>query len=286
MHTQHRSSARTTGQPLAGRVVAITGAARGIGYATARALIAGGASVAIGDIDESRLLEAAGELGVGSASRLDVTDPESFAAFYAEVTARLGPPDVLINNAGIMPVGPLASEPGDVARRIMDVNVHGVITGTKIALDAMLPRRRGHIINIATMAGETFLPGLATYCASKAAVIAFTESVRMEHRLSGVDVSLVLPTFTNTELTAGTTGPSGLCNAEPEEIAAAVLGLLLHPRDRVYVTRLMGAVLTAQRFVPRRAAQALARSLGGERIILDGVDHGRRRAYEERARTS
>lgn len=273
-------------QPLDGRVVIITGGARGIGHATARKLISLGAKVAIGDIDESRLLEAAEELGIEVAGRLDVTDSESFRSFYAMVTEKLGPPHALINNAGIMPVGPTLDETEDVARRIMEINVLGVITGTKIALGAMLPRRSGHIINIASMAGEAFLPGLATYCGSKAAVIGFTEAVRLEHRTSGVKVSMVLPTFTNTELVTGATGPKGFRNAEPEEIADAVASLLQKPKGRAYVTKLMGTIITAQRVIPRRISEGLNRALGGEKMFLDGVDTGKRQAYEERARKS
>jgi NAD(P)-dependent dehydrogenase (short-subunit alcohol dehydrogenase family) len=273
-------------QPLTGRVVVITGAARGIGFATARALKSGGATVAIGDIDESRLLEATDELGLEVSGRLDVTDLGSFEAFYAMVTDRVGPPDVLINNAGIMPIGPTLDEPGDLARRIIDINVHGVINGTKIALAAMAPRGSGHIINIASMAGEAFLPGAATYCASKAAVIGFTDAVRAEYRNSGVNVSMVLPTFTNTELVTGATGPRGFRNAEPEEIAASIVRLITRPRARVYVTRLMGGVLTAQRFIPRRVSEAMTRALGGDQMFLDGVDVSERQVYEERARKS
>ncbi|EFQ84407.1 oxidoreductase, short chain dehydrogenase/reductase family protein [Aeromicrobium marinum DSM 15272] len=272
-----------TSSSLRGQVVVITGGARGIGYATARTLIERGARVAIGDIDETRLLAAADELGLEVTGRLDVTDGESFRAFYSMVSERLGTPDVLINNAGIMPVGPTLEEPEEAARRMVDINLHGVITGTKIALASMLPRRNGHIINIASMAGEAFVPGAATYCATKAAVIAFTEAVRLEHRTSGVSVSLVLPTFTNTELVAGTTGPRGFRNAEPEEIADAIAGLLERPRPRAYVTRVMGQVLAAQRFMPRSVAEGLARRLGGEQMFLAGVDPSARQAYEQRA---
>lgn len=226
-----------TTTPLRGRVVIITGGARGIGYATAKRLIELGARVSIGDIDESRLLAAADELGIEIAERLDVTEPESFRAFYATVTDRLGTPDALVNNAGIMPVGPTVEEPDDVARRMVDINLHGVITGTKLALESMLPRRSGHIINVASTAGDAFVPGAATYGATQAAVISFTEAVRLEHRTSGVDVSLVLPTFTNTELVTAIIGPRGSRNAEPEEIADAIASLLQRPRPRAYLPR-------------------------------------------------
>src|SRR5882724_3680080 len=111
------------------RVVAITGGARGIGLSTARALHAAGARVAIGDIDREAVIESAGRLGSDVlASGLDVTDPDSFAAFLSLVERELDTLDVLVNNAGIMPIGPMVDEPGDVARRVFEINVLGCLT--------------------------------------------------------------------------------------------------------------------------------------------------------------
>ncbi|TVT47092.1 SDR family oxidoreductase [Amycolatopsis rhizosphaerae] len=272
-----------TGQ-VRGKVVVITGGARGIGFATARALHRLGASVAIGDVDEIRLKESAKELGIGVHGPLDVTSPESFAAFLDRVERELGPVDVLVNNAGIMPVGVLADEPDEVTRRILDINVFGVITGSKLALRRMLPRGRGHVINIASLAGELLVPGLATYGASKAAVLGFTEAARLEHRGTGVVFSAVLPTFTNTELSSGTTGNKVVRNAEPEEIARAVVELIAAPRPRVRVTRLAGALVAGQKFVPRRIGDFLVRATGMATAFTTRVDNEQRRAYEARAR--
>ena len=224
-----------TAPALEGKVAVITGGARGIGYATARTLKSLGMKVAVGDVDETRLLETDRELDLDAVGRLDVTDPESFQAFYHMVTDRLGVPHALVNNAGVMPVGPTVDEGQEVARRMVDINVHGVITGTKLALDSMLPRRSGHIINIAS---------------------------------------------------AGTQGPKGFRNAEPEQIAEAIADLLAHPRPRVYVTRPMGALLKAQRLMPAAWSEGLARRLGSDRMFLGGVDQQARSAYEERARKS
>ncbi len=199
------------------RTVAITGGARGIGYQTAKELIRRGHRVAIGDIDEARAKEAAAELGVKVVTRLDVTEPDSFTTFLDLVERELGPLDILINNAGIMPTGHAHEEDDAVTRRQVEINVLGVIFGTKLALQRMLPRRTGHIINTASLAGELAVPGLATYCATKFAVIGFTEAARLEYRKSGVRLSTVRPTFTNTELVAGTAGAKGLRNAEPED---------------------------------------------------------------------
>ncbi len=195
-----------TSTAISNKVVVITGGARGIGLATATALHNLGAKVAIGDVDEAKLKESATALGVDVYGKLDVTDPDSFSSFLDDVERQLGPVDVLINNAGIMPAGKMIDEPDTVTRRILDINTYGVILGSKLAAQRMIPRRRGHIINIASLAGESPTPGLATYCASKYAVLGFTESARIECRNTGVHFSAVLPTFTNTELISGTSG--------------------------------------------------------------------------------
>ena len=262
-------------QSLHGRVIAITGGARGIGFATATALTRLGAKVAIGDIDEAKLKESATQLGLTSYRKLDVTDTESFEAFLDDVEATLGPIDVLVNNAGIMPAG-----------RILDINVLGVITGSKLAVRRMLPRGRGHVVNIASLAGEIYTPGLATYCASKYAVVGFTDAARVEHRGTGIEFSAVLPSFVNTELTAGTKGLPGLKNAEPEDIARAVVALIERPKPKVRVTKLVGALAASQKFFPRQVSEALTRALHTDRVFLEDVDTAARRAYEERARHS
>jgi NAD(P)-dependent dehydrogenase (short-subunit alcohol dehydrogenase family) len=271
---------------VSGKVVAITGGARGIGFATAIRLIADGAKVAIGDIDEARLKEAAGELGITTYAQLDVTDPDSFESFLNHVEDELGPLDVLVNNAGIMPIGPLDAEEDRVSRRMIEINVLGVVYGSKLALRRMLPRRSGHIINIASLAGESYVPGAATYCASKHAVKGFTETARREYRDSGVQFSAVMPTFTNTELVAGTTGAKGVRNAEPEEIGAAVADLIVSPKPRVRVTKVAGAIIASQAFLPRRFTEALGRKLGAEATFTTDVDQAARKAYEERVRTN
>jgi NAD(P)-dependent dehydrogenase (short-subunit alcohol dehydrogenase family) len=153
---------------LAGQVIAITGGARGIGRASATALIGQGAHVAIGDVDEPLAQRTASELGFGTVGLpLDVTDPASFEALLRGGETRLGPLDVLVNNAGIMPIGPFAQETDAIAQLMVDINLHGVIFGSKLALKRFLPRGRGHLVNIASSAGKVGFPGGATYCATK-----------------------------------------------------------------------------------------------------------------------
>jgi NAD(P)-dependent dehydrogenase (short-subunit alcohol dehydrogenase family) len=274
----------TANTAIRNKVIVITGGARGIGLATARTLHGLGAKVAIGDVDEAKLKESATDLGLDVYGKLDVTDPESFSAFLDDVERQLGPLDVLINNAGIMPAGKVIEEPDKVTRRILDINVYGVILGSKLAAQRMVPRRSGHVINIASLAGETPTPGLATYCASKFAVVGFTDSARVEYRDTGVHFSSVLPTFTNTELVAGTSGAKLLKNAEPEDIADAIVGLITKPARRVAVTRAAGLVVASMKFIPRSAGEFIGRKLGLEHVFLEDVDVAARKAYEDRAR--
>lgn len=264
------------------QVVAITGGARGIGYHTAEELIRRGHRVAIGDIDELQLKVSAEELGLDVAVRLDVTDPASIASFLDATEEALGPIDVLINNAGVMPTGHVHEETDEVTRRQVEINVLGVIFGTKIALQRMLPRQQGHIINTASLAGELPVPGLATYCGTKFAVIGFTEAARQEYRKSGVTLSTVRPTFTNTELVSGTSGAKGMRNAEPQEIARATADLIERPRPFVRVTRIAGTMVAAMKFVPERMSTQLGAMLGTDTVFLDRVDTAARQAYLER----
>lgn len=266
------------------KVVVITGGARGIGLATATALHNLGAKVAIGDVDEVRVKETGTSLGLDLYGRLDVTDRQSFSEFLDEVERQLGPIDVLVNNAGIMPLGRVVDEPDEVTRRILDINVFGVILGSKLAAQRMIPRGRGHVINVASLAGETYIPGAASYCASKHAVVGFTDTARLEYRATGVKFSAVLPTFVNTELIAGTSGVKGFKNAEPNDIADAIVRLVAKPVPRVRVTRAMGALVASAKFMPRSVAESVNRMLGGERFFADDVDVEKRKAYEARAR--
>ena len=188
---------------LAGETAAITGAARGIGRATAQALLAQGMKVAIGDVDADAARKTAEELGPSAvALALDVTDRDSFAAFLDETERQLGPLDVLVNNAGIMQIGRFIDEDDLTAQRQVDINIHGVILGMKLALARMIPRDRGQIVNISSQAGKFGAPGGATYSATKHAVVGLTEAVRGELRLMGahVDLSYVMPYVVKTEL--------------------------------------------------------------------------------------
>jgi NADP-dependent 3-hydroxy acid dehydrogenase YdfG len=267
---------------LAGHVVAITGGARGIGRATAAALITQGARVAIGDIEAPLAEQTAQELGSGTIGLpLDVTDRASFDVFLREVEARLGPLDVLVNNAGIMPIGPFVSESDATAHRMVDINLHGVIYGSKLALDRFIPRGRGHLVNIASVAGKGGFPGGATYCATKHAVVGLSEAIRAEVRDSTIDVSVVMPIVVNTELGSGLPETRGFKPVEPEDVAAAIVEALQTGRYEVFVPRSVGRLFRVQALMPRRAIEAMGRALKGDQVLM-APDHAARAAYEAR----
>jgi NAD(P)-dependent dehydrogenase (short-subunit alcohol dehydrogenase family) len=267
---------------LTGQVVAITGGARGIGRATAAALIAQGARIAIGDIEAGLAERTASELGAGTVGLpLDVTDRASFAAFLDEVETRLGPLDVLINNAGIMPIGPFVAESDLTAQRMVDINLHGVIFGSKLALERFLPRHRGHLVNIASAAGKWGIAGGVTYCATKHAVVGLSEALRQELKNTGIGVSVVMPTVVNTELGSGLSQTRAFKPVEPEDVAAAIVEALQTGRFDVFVPKSIGALFRSQALVPRRVMERIARTLKGDQVLMQ-PDHGARAAYEAR----
>jgi NAD(P)-dependent dehydrogenase (short-subunit alcohol dehydrogenase family) len=267
---------------LNGQVVAITGGARGIGRATAAALIAQGAKVAIGDIDATLVERTAAELGSGTVGLpLDVTDRDSFKAFLDQVESRLGPLDVLVNNAGIMPVSPFVDETDALAEKLVDINVMGVIVGSKLAVQRFLPRRRGHIVQLASIAGKGGYPGVASYCATKHAVVGLSEALRVELRGTGIEVHQVLPIGVNTELYSGVKQARGFKTPEPEDVANTIVELLQTGRFESFVPKHVSVAVRLNAVLPRRLMEAFNRLIGSDQLMLS-ADKTARAAYEER----
>jgi NAD(P)-dependent dehydrogenase (short-subunit alcohol dehydrogenase family) len=267
---------------LAGKVVAITGGGRGIGRATAAALIAEGARVAIGDIDAPLAEQTARELGGGTLGlALDVTKRSSFETFLQEVERQVGPLDVLINNAGIMPIGPFIEETDATAARMIDINLNGVIYGSKLALKRFLPRGQGHLVNVASVAGKAGFPGGATYCATKHAVVGLSEAIRAEVRPTDIDVSIVMPVVVNTELGSGLQKSRGVKVVEPEDVAEAIVEALQTGRVDVFVPRSVQGLFRFMYVVPRSVADFIAKVLKGDQVLVN-PDHMLRGAYELR----
>ncbi len=271
---------------LAGRVALVTGAARGIGRAIAETLAAQGASVALCDIDEVTLaatterLRAAGAR-VGS-YRLDVTDLDAFGDVFARIEAEIGPVDVLVNNAGIMPVGAFTALAPATDDKQIAINLFGVIHGMRVALPRMLRRKRGHIVNVASSAGKVGIPNIAVYCATKHAVVGLTEAVRAEHLDSGVGFTYVMPSIVDTELTSGTGRLRWPPMVTAQDVADAVLAAVRDGQVDVFVPRSARLAAVLPIVLPRRVVEGLARLLKLDRAFSE-VDADARAAYRHRA---
>jgi NAD(P)-dependent dehydrogenase (short-subunit alcohol dehydrogenase family) len=269
---------------LTGKVVAITGAGRGIGAATAEALTREGARVAIGDVDLDIAKATAERIGGDTvALPLDVTSAESVTAFMDSVESTLGPIDVYINNAGVMPLSPVLDEDDATIDRIFAINTRAMIHGTREAARRMLPHGRGHIVNVASTAGKAGIAGSATYCASKAAVVQYTEGAYAELHPHGLEFSIVMPGITRTELTAGVEDMPGFRAITPESVADAIVAAIVKPRLEVYVPRSAGTVINVTRLLPFRLGQALGKRMGVDHVFMDAIERPERSAYESRA---
>ncbi|WP_336088003.1 SDR family oxidoreductase [Nocardia sp. SSK8] len=264
--------------PARGRVIAITGAARGIGAAIARELAAAGAHVALGDLDAAAAAETAAALpGTAAGFALDVTVDDSFTGFLDAVEARWGPIDVLINNAGVMWVGRFEDEPEAATRRQLAVNLHGVIRGVRLAAPRMRARGRGHLVTVASAASKLAPAGEATYAATKHGVYGYLSAVRAELHGSGVELSVVMPTVVDTPLAAGTS-PGAVATLTPEDVARAVADVLARPRFEVTVPRRVGLLVRLANLLPDRPRTALYRRLVPNQIT--DSDPASRAGYE------
>ncbi|KAA1419294.1 SDR family oxidoreductase [Nocardioides humilatus] len=280
-----RSARTSTSGALAGRVIAITGAGRGIGAATATALTAEGARVAIGDIDLDIAKATAERIGGDTiALPLDVTSVDSVRDFMDTVESTLGPIDVYINNAGVMPLSPLLDEDDAVIDRIFAINTRAMIHSTREAARRMLPRGKGHIVNVASTAGKAGIAGSATYSASKAAVIQYTEGAYAELHDSGLEFTVVMPGITRTELTDGVEDMPAFRAITPESVADAITAAIIKPRFEVYVPGSARPLMNVTRLLPFSVGQWIGKKMGADHVFMDALKRPERSDYEARAK--
>jgi NADP-dependent 3-hydroxy acid dehydrogenase YdfG len=228
---------------LEGQVVAVTGASSGIGGATALACARAGAAVALAARRSDRIQalaeRIAGEGGRAIAMPADVGDEDQARAFVERAHSELGRLDVLVNNAGVMLLGPIENAPTDEWRQMIHVNVFGVLYCTHAALPLMHEQGSGHIINISSVAGRVARAGSAVYNLTKWGVGAFSEALRQEAVGMGVRVTVVEPGAVATEL-AGHNRPEvleqiakrfgGFTLLSAEDIANAILYAIGQPQ--------------------------------------------------------
>jgi NAD(P)-dependent dehydrogenase (short-subunit alcohol dehydrogenase family) len=264
---------------LTGKVAVVTGGARGIGKAVTAALTDVGAVVAVGDID----IDISDTSNAAFAAPLDVSDADAFAAFFDAVEENLGPVDILINNAGIMPTGLIDEMGPAVNARILQINLLGVMNGVGEAARRMKSRGRGHIVNIASLTARFPGAGVASYCASKAGVLTYSQAAAIELDGTGVELSVIVPSLVKTELVAGITVKRGTPTCTPSDVADRVLDVLYRPRFEAYVPRSVAPVAFIHQSLPSFVRKFVARATNADRMIQK-MDLSARVGYEERVR--
>jgi NADP-dependent 3-hydroxy acid dehydrogenase YdfG len=265
---------------VADAVILITGGGRGIGRATGAAFAARGASVCLADIDLPTAQEAADEIGA-NALAVDVTSRPSFERCVAEVHARFNRIDVLVNNAGVMPLGGFLDEPDTISATTLDVNLWGLIHGMRIVLPEMVERGSGHVVNVASMAGKLAVPGMAVYNASKFGALGLSLAVREELAASGVSVTAVLPAAVRTGLASGVQLGHGLPTVDPEHVARAIVRSVRSRRAEITAPGYLRWFDVVDALVPGPVVR-LGRRLLDDARALTSIDHEARREYEQR----
>ena len=222
---------------LEGKVAIVTGGSRGIGRAVAASFLQHGVHVAISGIHPSHLQKAETELaGLASGGarvltfEADVRDPLAVQSLVDETVRRHGGLDILVNNAGVGWFGNVESQGHDDWRRVIDTNLTGVFYCCKSAIPHLRRRGGGSIVNISSLAGTNPFAGGASYCASKAALDAFSEALMQEVREDGIRVSYVKPGSVNTDFMGHE--PENAWKLRPEDVAQVVVDLVAHdPRS-------------------------------------------------------
>ncbi len=226
---------------IKGKVVAITGASSGIGEATAKVLAAAGAHVVIGARRVDRLQQLAREIseagGTVRTRRLDVTDQSDVQGFVDFVKSEFGRLDVIINNAGVMPLSPLEALKVNEWDQMIDVNIKGVLYGIAAALPHMKRQGSGHVINVASIGGHSVSPTAAVYCATKFAVRAISDGLRQE--TDQLRVTIISPGTTTSELADNISDPLArdamkawrAITISSEAVANAILYAISQPED-------------------------------------------------------
>jgi NAD(P)-dependent dehydrogenase (short-subunit alcohol dehydrogenase family) len=211
----------------------VTGGTRGIGLAIARALLTDGRSVTITGRHRSGVDEAVRQLGVSSdrlaGEAVDVRDREAVDRLVEGAVRRFGRLDVLINNAGVGAFADAAAMTDDQWATVIGTNLTGVFYCTRAAIAAMRGNGGGWIINIASLAGRNYFPGGSAYCASKAGLIAFSESVMQEVRFDDIRVSVVMPGSVATDFSGPSDTGAAPWKLTPDDVAQVVMDLLRHP---------------------------------------------------------
>jgi NADP-dependent 3-hydroxy acid dehydrogenase YdfG len=244
-HIHHKGKAPMSDSQVSDKVVVITGASSGIGATTATLLAGRGAKIVLGARRQDRLnrivkdISAAGGTAISFAA--DVTKRPEVEALVKGAVASFGRVDVMVNNAGVMPMAPIQLLKVDEWDRQIDVNIKGVLYGIAAALPHMEKQKSGHIINLASVFGiKVFAPGGTVYCATKAAVRSLTEGLRMELHSQNIRCTMISPGAIATELPESSSDEATRRSVRefvdkiaisPESVAGAIAYAIEQPAD-------------------------------------------------------
>jgi short-subunit dehydrogenase len=267
---------------LEGKICVVTGASSGIGEASARALAGAGASVVLAARRQDELARCADQIGDGATwVRCDVTRIEDLEALRGHVAETHGGCDVLVNNAGVPGGGPFTELTLDRIRLVTETNLFAVMACTKVFLP-MLLQARGHVINIASLAGRYALPGASVYTAAKHGVVAFSESLYHELAPRGVVVTAVNPGLVATEGFLPADSPLWRDRIArpfimpPQRVAKAIVDVVRHRKGpEVSVPRWLAAPQAARILAPPLYRAALGRLVGGRAGTAEAPDRER-----------
>jgi short-subunit dehydrogenase len=243
-------------------VVLITGASSGLGEAVARSCARDGARLALAARREDRLRELGAELEAGGADVMvlptDIRDPAAIRAMAERTVERFGGIDALVANAGLGHSTPVVEMTDDEILEQVEVNLLGVIRSAQAVLPTMLAAGRGHILAMASVSAGITMPSAAIYGATKAGVVAFCEGLRREVAHRGIAVTVILPGFIATPMTADLTFPM----PPASRVGDAVARLIRRPRPRVVIPSWYAPIMTLNRLAPGVIDAAVRRRRG------------------------
>ncbi|MEW6555358.1 MAG: SDR family NAD(P)-dependent oxidoreductase [Actinomycetota bacterium] len=246
-------------QDLKGKVVLITGAARGMGKQHAATFVREGARVVMADIDEDRLACAAADIGGAACGvsfhGLDISDRNACLELVKKVEAEMGSIDVLVNNAAVAENEEVLGQSERSLRRTVEVNLLGQVWMMQAVVPGMVRRGGGHVVNVCSVAGKVGVPRLGAYCATKHALIGLTDTMRQELKKTGVRFIIVNPGYTNTGMFAGAKAPVIQPWQDPRRVSDAMVAAIKKNRAEIFVPRFAGRMT------------ALLRGLGLPRLM-------------------